>query len=531
MGTPQSTIYITDVPLNSSYEHTYYFKSKEDQYSFFWSHRVKTFTNYTYCRKNWDLKVEATLEDANKWRYLFFQNGSSGKLYYYFITQVQYVNDCTVNLSLEMDVIQTYLFDMVLNPSYIERQHTETDNLFEHTLDEGLETGELVNGNVFNIEVIKHMCVLILSTINLADTYANGTFNANHGKIMDGVYSGLGVYAVKDEGVLSSLLNMLDGAGKTGSIVAMWMYPLACFDVEDFEEYGVMEVTGTGLSECTVGWYYSYSHNQGYEPRNKKLYCYPFNFLYATNNAGSSAVYRYEHMEAVDGMYKFHLKGAISPDATVRIYPQKYDGNSDAYELGLNTAPYPSVAWDSDVYKVWLAQNQNVHDFTTKQAMITAGAGALTSLGSVAFGNVTGAMGGLATAYHGYSQIEQLNAQKKDMAIQPPQASGNFSANVNIASGRHTFTFMWKTLRPEYAKIIDNYFDRYGYKLNRVAIPNLCARKNYTYIKTVSCHVSGQLCSEDINKIASVFDNGVTFWNVSNNTSCTFGYYTENPTL
>ena len=132
MSTPQSTIYIcSGVRLDNRYEHSIYFTSSTAQQEFFAGKVVKTFSAYSYLRKSWPLQVQATMEEAKTWSYLYFYNGTGQKVYYYFITGVEYKNENTVELSLELDVIQTYMKEIRsgLLPCYVERQHTESDEI------------------------------------------------------------------------------------------------------------------------------------------------------------------------------------------------------------------------------------------------------------------------------------------------------------------------------------------------------------------------------------------------------------------
>ena len=115
------------------------------------------------------------------------------------------------------------------------------------------------------------------------------------------------------------------------------------------------------------------------------------------------------------------------------------------------------------------------------------------------------------TVISGQQQIEGIMAQKADRAIQPPQSKGTYSSNINVVSGCNTFTFYDRCIQKEYAQQIDDYFTMYGYKINRVQTPNIHARTNFTYIKTVGCKIIG-LNNEDTTKIESVFNNGITFW-------------------
>ena len=68
----------------------------------------------------------------------------------------------------------------------------------------------------------------------------------------------------------------------------------------------------------------------------------------------------------------------------------------------------------------------------------------------------------------------------------------------------------------------------YGYQTNRVKIPNINAREHYTYVKTCGCNIVsgkenendvivGGLPTDDLHKIVSIYDNGITFWKNGNN--------------
>lgn len=541
MSTPQSVINIcSGVRLDNRYEHSIYFADATAQQEYFAGKVVKTFPAYSYLRKSWPLQVQATMEEARSWSYLYFRNGT-GKYYYYFINQIEYKNDNMVELALELDVIQTYLFDFEMLECFVERQHTETDEVGEHTLDEGLDVGELRETHPENWTGLNDMCILILSTINPNYSDTDKPVDAL-GSMYDNVFSGLSVWAVDATqwANWSNKLNDLASAGFVDGIVAMWMYPKNCI-VLGGENTWTDDVLCKVVKGCTYA-HDKFTYSQAVElvggivPKNKKLLCYPYRFLYATNNQGGSAVYRFEKFTDPSKPV-FRVKGSISPDATIKMYPAGYNGVSYVYkeggdtqgydidgnyDRGLTLGNYPSCAWDADVYKLWLAQNQNQLQHSMDTAGLAIAGGAVTAVASLAMGNVGGAVGGAGAVIGGAQQIGALMAQKADMAIQPPQSRGAFSSNVNIVAGAHTFTFYTKGVDYEHAKAIDDFFTMYGYKLNRVQKPNLCARPAFTYVKTVGCNISGktgypykngpQFCTEDRIKITSIFDHGITFW-------------------
>lgn len=535
MSAPQSRISMcSGVRLNSRYEHTIYFPTAEAQEAYFAGKETYSFSAYTFLRKSWPLRVQATMQRAKTWNYCFFRNSEDSKNYYYFVSNVEYINDYTVELTLELDVLQTYLFDMELLPCFVERQHTETDVIGEHTVDEGLDVGELtVNGSEVRVDP-GDLAIMVMCSTN-----PNATSEAEAVRALpymyNGVFSGVKLWAVDPARWASwgHQIDTLTEIGKSDAITAMWMYPKGMIKLGGEASWTgdemAVPVEGAKSYEETTLWNIpkNLAKLDGYTPRNKKLFCYPFNFLYVNNNSGISAVYRYERSDA-DGM-GFKLSGSVSPDGGVKLTPVDYNGLEYNYHEGMEINGYPSCAWDSDVYKLWLAQNQNQNRYalSTGVGKIVAGVGMVagsagltaTGLGSIPGGAGMAAGGGLALS--GLQQITELVVQHRDREIEPPQAKGGFSSSVNITDDHFCFSMLKKSVTAETAKIIDDFFSLYGYKINQVKVPNLCARSRYTYVKTVGCHIRGKMCNEDIITVETIFDRGITWW-APNAEPCTY---------
>lgn len=503
MSTPSSIINVcSGVLLNNDYLHTIWFNNQSEQVAYFAEKVVKTFSAYTYIRKSWSIKVEATMEQARSWSYLFFKNGN-GKTYFYFINQIEYINDHTVELFIEMDVMQTYMHEYVLHPCFVEREHSATDFIGEHTQDEGLDLGELIVQDAQSITQLRELCILVQATIN-PETKARVLGSVHHR-----VFSGMATYAVKLEDVTAwaSVLRDLSD-GYIDSIVNMWMYPkelVLLADGFDWDDTNLCKVV-SGVYKFGVSATKKDVLDDSYVPENNKLLCYPYNFLYVTNNAGGSAVYQYERF--ANDTCEFTVSGAISPDGAVKLWPEYYKGASDNYDEGITINDYPTCAWNADMYKLWLAQNRNTQNLAMGTGLAMMAGGAVTTLATGGIGGIAG----LGTFVSGLSQVTSLLAQRKDMEIQPPQARGAYSASVNVAQNYHTFTMQFKSITKEMARKIDNFFSVYGYKCGRVKVPNRNVREKWTYTKTVDCHVSGNLCTEDLRKIQSIYDKGITFW-------------------
>ena len=52
----------------------------------------------------------------------------------------------------------------------------------------------------------------------------------------------------------------------------------------------------------------------------------------------------------------------------------------------------------------------------------------------------------------------------------------------------------------------------FGYKVNKLEIPNTKSRRYYNYIKTIDANIVGNIPSNDLSAIKGIFDKGVTIW-------------------
>ena len=137
-------------------------------------------------------------------------------------------------------------------------------------------------------------------------------------------------------------------------------------------------------------------------------------------------------------------------------------------------------------------------------------AGIATTVGTAGAGSAIG-VGMIAS---GVGMIAKELAQVHQMSFTPPQAKGNLNAgDVITASATNTFFFYGMSIKDEYLKIIDKYFDMFGYKCHLVKQPNSNHRSRYWYTKTIDVNIkSSTVPLDDLNKIKECYNNGVTFW-------------------
>ena len=128
-----------------------------------------------------------------------------------------------------------------------------------------------------------------------------------------------------------------------------------------------------------------------------------------------------------------------------------------------------------------------------------------------------GTLAGAGTFASGALGVADAISQVYQHSLTPPQSEGNVnSGDVTFSSGNLTFSLYYMSIKAEYARIIDEYFSMYGYKVNRVKVPNRDHRSRYWYIKTIDVNIDGTIPNKDMQVIKNCYDRGITFWrNVS----------------
>ena len=154
--------------------------------------------------------------------------------------------------------------------------------------------------------------------------------------------------------------------------------------------------------------------------------------------------------------------------------------------------------------------------YYTTQSGVVSGAGQL--LGGI---GMTIGSGGTATPVamglmaSGASSLLSTAQNYYQHSLVPDSAVGNINnGDVVTASGSNTFIFYHMSVRAEYARIIDDIFDRIGYKVNTTKIPNITGRRYWNYIQINQGEDLGvgSVPTKYMNVINQVARKGVTIW-------------------
>lgn len=122
--TPQTNIKLLKVPLEISNKNQLTFSNANAQFNYFNSLPKIEIDECNYQRKDNILYFPAHIDSIMEYNYCMYQNSNySNKWFYAFITNMEYENNGTTNITLATDVFQTWQFDLNWKQSFIEREH------------------------------------------------------------------------------------------------------------------------------------------------------------------------------------------------------------------------------------------------------------------------------------------------------------------------------------------------------------------------------------------------------------------------
>lgn len=181
-------------------------------------------TAATYAKVSEPIKINQPLEVVQNFNYIRAKNGAKPvpgagqeRTFYYFILDVRYVTPSTTEIVVQLDVFQSFIYDMEFGNSYVDRGHIGIANskAFDNagrdylTIPEGLDIGsEYVNVAYKNNPIMRtaqstsqsdDYRILIVTTIDLFSDYGDintPRLSSATGQMIQGLPSGANVYTM-----------------------------------------------------------------------------------------------------------------------------------------------------------------------------------------------------------------------------------------------------------------------------------------------------------------------------------------------
>ena len=513
--TPQTNLKLLKSTLSLDNMNQIKFASATAQYNYFNSLTKLETSNFTYQRKDNVIRYPAHIDTLMEYDYCMYQNSNyTNKWFYAYIVRMEYVNDNMTNIYIKTDPYQTWQFDLTFKQSFVEREHVNDDTIGANLLPEDLELGEYIPSNDgINVNEYEQMLVCLAVT-----EYPTGVNPQNVSSKINNIYTGLKYCLFQNLAWVNEFINMYDSSAKSDAIVCIYIVPI---------EYGISDhtsivtygseghffykptETSTAFELSPLRTFIAPSSVGTYNPVNKKLLTAPYVYCLVTNNAGQEATFNYE--DFVDRNPTFKVYGVLTPGCESKLVPYNYmtGGVSNIYNYmyGLSGAKLPICPWVNDVYLNWLTQNgvNLAVQAASSIGSIIGGAGLLAS--------GVGASKGALMVTGGFASVAQELGSVYSHSLAPKQANGNVnSGDITWATGNSEFTYYEMHIKEEFATRIDKFWSMYGYKVDKLKVPNLTGRRNWNYVKTIDCNIEGYIPQEDLAEIKGMFNNGVTIW-------------------
>ena len=487
------------------------FPNVTSQYNYFYNLPKLVADGFTYQRQDETVRFPATRDDIIEYNYCMYRNSSYGnKWFYAFITDMKYISNEVTAISIKTDCFQTWQFDLAFKNSFVEREHVNSDGIGEHTVPEGLETGEYVNNGTES--VLFDDLVYILQASEQPDGN-KGTLATS----VNGIWQMGNFYAFDN---IASLVTVITAYTKPDAIKNVYIVPKYLLNTSSFNTKWGGNTTPIFTSK-TIN---KIGTLNSYDPVNNKLLCYPYSYLLETNNNGASNVFKYELFPG--NSCTFSIGGCATVGGSIISIPTSY---SEGDETNMLTAgKFPTCSWSEDAYTNWLTMNGvNIMgiELNAEQKGYIGGA-VMSGIGIKEL--LSGNPFGLSSLNEGLGMIIDTMRESYTHKLIPDSYKGNINGGDFLtASGKNGFYFYKMSIKAEMARKIDKYFSMFGYKINETKIPNLTGRTNWNYVKTIGANIEGYLPQKALEEIKQLFNNGITLWHNPN----TFLDYSQTNTI
>lgn len=529
MFTPNTSVKLLNVPFSSDGVDTVFFSSVTDQQAYFLARvKVDCGDSFNYVKKDNTIVVRGTPEQLCMVNYIMYKNNNYlNKWFYAFVTKIEWASCNSTRLYLRTDPIQTWLFELVLYKSFIIRQHSVTDRPGDNIISEPI-------GSNLGFYSVKRFFDVSPNAITIWATCDETGNSFGAGSVSRGIFQGAYPAAELDypggyQAANEILTDYVNNGVADGIVKIVNSYSPATVEIYKIDKYG-----GT----C-----------DGYLPRNKKLLSGAFCKCFISC-MGQEQVFNPENCKGET--FNISLNGDDT-SGTLLI-------NVDNYSMGTNELTpysasvinieisYPEGTWAYNQYR----NDYNLHSYSNALMVqqkevqrgynyIRAGAGAfqsslagltsgmrdtpsgeIVSRGEVSgYGAATDAAINYADYVYQMSQISGgYDNITRELAVigenydAPPTGGASLSTPYFVCS-RAYLVCGYITPLNSIARAYDDFLTMFGYAQNKFAVPNLHARKSFTYIKVSELHAGGELPDSDMLAIKAMFANGIYFWDPS----------------
>ena len=525
---------LVGVHLNPNQENTLYFEGPSIRDSYFDRFVYRTYDAQTYSRPTKkSVKIQDNAGTLYRCQYMRFRNGNAfgGVWLYAFVDAVEYINNNTCEVFYTIDDMITWFPWCSLRECFVEREIPSADTPYTNFVDENLNIGADYVVQMHNTIDLNQKVVVVASTrwINDSEGHSAQIESAINTTIPNALKYEFFIETApttqggqiayknwKGQSFQDRLEDYMGDDDNPDNVTYIAMMPKICYDQSFQDGHVTPEVYNLPFPQNNLF---------DYVPKNKKLLNYPYRCIRVSNNSGQSNIYKYELFNLIQesDTIDFGIVSSFLGNGSALMYPYTYARVEHAYEQGLTLANFPTIPWANDAYQAYLAQNKASINTSVLSSVVT-GLGGMASIG-LGIASLAGTMGastpasismitgGALTVAHSGTSIASTLAKSEDAKAIPDTVRGLTQTDyINAASGHLQYDIYCISIRPEYAKVIDDFFSAFGYALHEIKIPDIKSRPKWNYVKTQGCVVVGDVPADALANISAIFDRGIRFW-------------------
>lgn len=456
------------------------------------------------------VEVSISYDKCLQSNYIAFQNPNyTNKWFFAWIDDIKIVSPNCCRISYTLDIFSTWFKKLTLHPVFINREHVNDDTIGLHTIPEDLKVGEIMEEDYEELLPLKNDGVVPYDNkynfVIVVETTHEPILNNDYQGIcirnsnINGCYT---FYFEYNTNLFNNLLNFIKKTNQDGKISSikniyithknlvqnMNKIKHGDFTLNGMEFY---ELLNTDESINITNNIRKITSFDNLTIKNNKCFVYPYNFLQVSNNIGNNLILKYEDFK--QNIPVVEIEMALSIGGSIRLVPKEYKNIDKNINESISLGKYPVGSWSSDAFINWLTLNGV--DLTYK---------ATETLTNIVKGDVSRAS----------TNIANLIGSFVGADLQPSITGGQNCGDVNFSAMENVFALHYMRAKDEYMKIIDDYFTKFGYKINKLKIPNITGRQYWNYVEIAEGEIIGygeipSLALEEINKI---FYNGTTIW-------------------
>lgn len=525
---PQTSIYLCSTGIDTYNKP--YFESNADMAAWCIGKAKMTLTDYSYQRadERQYCAVKADYYECLKCDTIVYKNAGHSDFWIIGnISLVEFKNPNTTWVWFSVDAFCTFCGDIDWSKSYslVDREHVVKD--WDGNQPNWIAMGPPDDFQATPEEVVQTVEKYYTpSKIIVMTPYDDAGQWQFEGRINGHVYTGLSMHDFDSADECNAYLKAVaeSQTADINNIEGIYNIPDAIF------EGGSESVPITSPWTARV--------NYGFTPNNAKCYTSQYCMCIVRSSVGGSKEYKPELFDTAEGTVRFSVLGSYGASAGgIIVYPLVYNKRPKAFEDAFIITDFPVSTWVGNAYAQWRAINgigpelkfagsiiSGALDGATKGLEtgnnMTGGnplgtpaigsGGASPAVALAAAGAVGGAIGGAVSG--GIEYFSTVNAAKVNGTVM----GGTKGTSANLAAANDSFGFVihWVMPTSNVCRSLDAFFDRYGYKVARLKVPERNTRPCWNYVRTAEGHVSGDMPAAYRIQIENMLNAGVTFWNV-----------------